>query len=165
VERAARHGLHISAVMLDLDNFKRVNDTYGHDCGDFVLEKVGAILRSTVRKYDIVGRNTKRIGTSNQYAVRFGGEEFCLILLHAGDDSAEIVTERIRKSVEAYDFNFAGQHVKITISCGIYTGAVPKGSTPDEDLLAQFYSKADKALYKAKATGKNKAVHYKEPWP
>ncbi len=160
LDRAARHGLQVSAVMLDLDNFKAINDTYGHDAGDFVLEKIGKILRSAVRKYDIVGRNTEQIGKSNQYAVRFGGEEFCLVLLHTGDDIAEIITERIRKNIEAYAFLYDGQCIKVTASCGIYTGSIPKGSSPGEDLLAQFYSKADKALYRAKASGKNKVVHF-----
>ncbi len=160
LDRAARHGLQVSAVMLDLDDFKKVNDVYGHDAGDFVLEKVGRILRSAVRKYDIVGRNTDQIGKSNQYAVRFGGEEFCLILLHTGDNIAETITERIRKNIEAYDFLFSGQCIKITASCGIYTGSIPQGSSTDEDLLVQFYSKADKALYQAKASGKNRVVHF-----
>ncbi len=160
LDRAARHGLQVSAVMLDLDNFKAINDTYGHDAGDFVLEKIGKILRAAVRKYDIVGRNTEQIGKSNQYAVRFGGEEFCLVLLHTGDDIAEIITERIRKNIEAYEFLYDGQRIKITASCGIYTGSIPKERSPSEDLLAQFYSKADKALYRAKASGKNKVVHF-----
>jgi len=160
LDRAARHGLQVSAVMLDLDNFKAINDTYGHDAGDFVLKRIGKILRAAVRKYDIVGRNTDQIGKSNQYAVRFGGEEFCLILLHTADDVAETISERIRKNIEGYDFLFAGQCIKVTASCGIYTGSIPNGTSSDEDLLAQFYSKADKALYKAKASGKNKVVHF-----
>jgi len=150
LDRAARHGLQVSAVMLDLDNFKAINDTYGHDAGDFVLERIGKIMRAAVRKYDIVGRNTEQIGKSNQYAVRFGGEEFCLVLLRTGDDIAEIIPERTRKNIEAYEFLYDGKCIKITVSCGICTGSIPKGSSPGEDLLAQFYSKADKALYEAK---------------
>lgn len=161
LDRAARHNLQVSAVMLDLDDFKKINDTYGHDAGDFVLEKIGKILRAAVRKYDIVGRNTKQIGKSNQYAVRFGGEEFCLVLLHTGDDIAEVVTERIRENIEAYEFLYAEQCIKVTASCGIYTGSIPDGTAPDEELLAGFYSKADKALYRAKTTGKNRVVHFR----
>lgn len=160
--RAARHNMQISVVMLDLDDFKRVNDTYGHNAGDFVLEKVGKILRSMVREYDILGMKAEEIGVSNQYAVRYGGEEFCLVLLQTDHENAMMIAERIRTSIEDYDFLYHDLNIKVTTSCGIYTGEIPEKTSDTEQLLTQFCSKADKALYEAKESGKNRVVFYKQ---
>lgn len=148
----------VAVLMVDLDDFKKVNDTYGHDTGDMVLKKIGAILRYTVRDYDLVGRNIKEIGETGQYAIRFGGEEFCLILLNTGYQGASLVAERLRANIESHDFSHQGTSLKMTSSIGIFSREVSQEDAKHEHLMDEFISQADKALYHAKATGKNKVI-------
>lgn len=148
----------IAVLMIDLDNFKGVNDTFGHEAGDMVLKKVGAILRLTVRDYDLVGRNIKDIGETGQYAIRFGGEEFCLILLNTGYQQAGLVAERLRSNIESHDFSLHGNLVKMTASIGLFSTVVTEPAANIDDLMDKFIAQADKALYQAKASGKNRVV-------
>lgn len=152
----------IAVLMIDLDNFKKVNDTYGHETGDMVLKKLGAILRLTVRDYDLVGRNIKDIGETGQYAIRFGGEEFCLILLNTGYQQAGLVAERLRTNIESHEFSLHGNLLKMTASIGLFSRAVAYQEADNEELMDQFIAQADKALYQAKADGKNRVVSCEE---
>jgi two-component system cell cycle response regulator len=137
VPRAKRYRLPLSCLLLDLDHFKRVNDTYGHPAGDAVLRQIASILRSSVRSVDVVGR--------------YGGEEFLIILPQTGAEGARVLAERIRQRVEQEPFDIGGQTIHCTTSIGL--AAASDGEVPDaDDLIAE----ADRALYHAKAMGRNR---------
>jgi len=129
----------ISVVMLDIDHFKPVNDTYGHQAGDKILKEVTESIIKAVREIDVVGR--------------YGGEEF-IIILGVGKRGAQNVCERIRKSIEERMFEWNGKEIWITVSlgCATYTDTI---GTWDE-----MVSIADMCLYNAKGTGRNKVVVY-----
>jgi len=122
-------------IMLDIDHFKKVNDTYGHPFGDEVIREVANCLRHNMRETDIAGR--------------YGGEEFTLILVDTTMENAKFVAERIRHSVEAFDFHYQGELVKVTISLGI---AHITGNIPD---YQSWIKTADLGLYIAKDSGRN----------
>lgn len=128
-----RSGKTMSIAMFDVDNFKKVNDTKGHVFGDKVLVDIANILQQSIRGTDIAGR--------------YGGEEFVVVLSNANTNNAGIAAERIRKSVERFDF---GEGMKITISGGVkeYQG----------EEIPEFINAADVNLYKAKQQGKNQIV-------
>jgi two-component system cell cycle response regulator len=134
---AARHGFSLWVVLIDLDHFKSVNDTYGHDAGDTVLKKFGEVLRANTRLSDISGR--------------IGGEEFLLVLSHADEKSALVVVERIRKHLAAERFVFDGSTIQVTASFGV-AGFSGKKAPEFNQLVAQ----ADAALYRAKEQGRNR---------
>jgi diguanylate cyclase (GGDEF)-like protein len=143
VERAKRYAHAISLIMLDLDNFKDYNDSYGHIAGDAVLKGIGVLLKKVGRDCDI--------------PCRFGGEEFTIILPETDLDGAVKMAERIRSAIENTSFKDespdAAGNVTASVgvaSCGCYTG---HGGEEDVNLLV---GNADKALYQAKKTGKNK---------
>lgn len=138
-ERSKRYKRPSCLIMIDLDYFKKINDTYGHLTGDFVLKTVAQILNSTIRNIDIL--------------TRYGGEEFCCLLPETSIENAIIVAERLRKHIEEHEFNFDNKVIKITISCGV---SEVKESIPDVDTLIK---NADEALYKAKANGRNQVVN------
>ncbi|MGM0380859.1 MAG: diguanylate cyclase domain-containing protein [bacterium] len=129
----------VSLAMIDIDNFKHYNDTYGHPAGDEVLEKLGDTFKKQVRTVDTHG-TARRL----DLVARYGGEEFCIILPSTNNENACSVADRIRQSVE--DINHFEE--QITISVGIATSR--EGETADKLLL-----RADEALYKAKREGKN----------
>ena len=134
-----------SVLMLDLDFFKQVNDTHGHEIGDKVLKTLAAILMRSVRAADI--------------AVRYGGEEFLLVLTDAGAEAAIAVAEKIRGEVEATKIPLPGGILQKTISIGV--AVYPS----DSDTFWQVVKFADVALYKAKATGRNRVVRFSpEMW-
>lgn len=130
VNMANRYSRPLSLIMLDIDNFKSVNDTYGHPFGDVVLSKVAELIKVTARTSDIVGR--------------YGGEEFIIILPETEGFEAFVLGERIRQKVSDYVFD---NGINITIS-----GGASQLITSGEQLIED----ADKLLYKAKRTGKNK---------
>jgi two-component system, cell cycle response regulator len=134
---AARYGFSFWVVMADLDHFKNVNDTYGHEAGDTVLKRFAEILRANSRKSDICGR--------------MGGEEFLLTLSHTIGENAKLVIDRIRTELEETKFNFDGNDVIVTASFGAagFEGA----KAPD---LSRLISRADSALYAAKRRGRNR---------
>jgi diguanylate cyclase (GGDEF)-like protein len=137
IERTRRHGNPLSAFLADLDHFKRVNDTYGHLVGDAALRHVGALLGQHVRKTDV--------------CARWGGEEFLIALAQVPLEGALALAERQRAAIEASPLTLAdGRHVEVTISIGV-AGAVHSDRSPD-DLVAA----ADRALYEAKAAGRNR---------
>jgi diguanylate cyclase (GGDEF)-like protein len=137
--RARRKGESIGLILLDLDHFKRLNDTHGHDAGDHVLARMGELLRHATRGSDI--------------ACRFGGEEFAVILPGASLDIARKRAEAIRSAFEAMDVDFDGQKIgPLTLSAGV--AALPPGST-DWAIALQH---ADRALYTAKQAGRNRVL-------
>lgn len=132
VERARRYKYPISCLMLDLDHFKDVNDTYGHQVGDLVLVELGRILKNSTRVVDITAR--------------YGGEEFLIVLPMTNLKGAQTLAERIRRNVELYRFG-EDLSLRITISIGCAELDPSRGDEMDPDLLIQL---ADKALYEAK---------------
>ena len=133
---ARGEGKDFSFLMCDIDNFKHINDTYGHDCGDQVLKNIAGIIKKEVRPDDIV--------------YRWGGEEI-LIIVSGGAYAAKNVAERCRKSIEESTTVYEGTEIKITITIGGST--YYQGATRD-DLI----NKADKNLYEGKKNGKNQVV-------
>jgi two-component system cell cycle response regulator len=134
---AARYGFSFWVALADLDHFKTVNDTYGHDAGDTVLKAFSQILKTKSRRSDICGR--------------IGGEEFLFVLTHATEDDAKRVIDCIRTELEATKFNFGGNSLTVTASFGL-AGFVGT-RTPDFNRLV---AQADTALYSAKRQGRNR---------
>jgi two-component system cell cycle response regulator len=134
---AARHGFSFWVALADLDHFKTVNDTYGHEAGDTVLKAFSQILKSKSRRSDICGR--------------IGGEEFLFVLTHATKQDAMRVIECVRVELEATKFNFNGNCLTVTASFGLvgFEGA----RAPD---FNQLVAQADSALYSAKRLGRNR---------
>lgn len=137
INRAKRFHLKLSCIMMDVDHFKDVNDTYGHQRGDTILKELAKIIQSILRGYD--------------FAVRYGGDEFILILCQNTALGAQIVAERIREIVEANPYlqEYNGGR-KLTVSVGVAT-------FPDHTMggYEELISKADHALYMAKKRGRN----------
>ncbi len=137
-----RYKFPLSFIMIDIDYFKAVNDTYGHQAGDRVLIQLANILARSVRDTDTI--------------VRCGGEEFAIILPYTDVDDAYLKAERLRKQVSAHVFKARGKSLSITISLGIAVYPVTKNINKPERL--SYY--ADKALYQAKEKGRNQTVVY-----
>lgn len=136
MKRHQRHQDEVSLMMLDLDYFKSINDTYGHQAGDMVLREVGKILNNTLRESD--------------FPARYGGEEFVVILPQTREDQAWILAERLRSQIGQTVFRFQKKRFRVTASIGI-AGIKPCALTPPETLLRN----ADMALYQAKTNGRN----------
>lgn len=138
-KRAKALHSNISVVLFDIDNFKKINDTYGHDCGDYVLTTLGAQVKASgLRERDLAGR--------------YGGEEFIVVLTNSTSQQAADVAERIRKRIESHDFMYDGQRIPVTVSLGVAT--IHK----EFHLGADIYKEADKALYESKRNGKNRVT-------
>lgn len=131
LNRAKRYAHPLSIFILDIDNFKKINDTYGHNAGDKVLKHIAKMVTGMIRESDYFGR--------------WGGEEFLLIATGTPIDKAAIIAEQIRKAIENFDF---GQPEKVTCSIGVAQ------CFQDKDVTS-LVAKADDALYKAKNSGKN----------
>ena len=149
VKKALRANEPISVLFLDVDNFKNVNDQYGHDVGDQVLRKVGDVIRAAVRVHDLVGRGT-RIDTS--LAARFGGDEFEVLLSQTGKERASKVAERIVDQMRETTFQTEKGVLHVSLSIGV--ASIPEDSTDFVDLRR----KADKAMYQAKRQGRDGVV-------
>ena len=133
--RFERYGRPLAALLLDIDHFKHINDTFGHEAGDEVLRKLAAVLQSAVRDVDI--------------AARFGGEEFVVLLPETALAAAAEVAERVRAAVERSAFTAAGQSLQVRVSIGV--AACPEQADSPQALLGS----ADGALYEAKRAGRN----------
>ncbi|MEW5928580.1 MAG: diguanylate cyclase [Gemmatimonadota bacterium] len=142
-ERSRRSGEPLAVVMIDLDRFKAVNDTYGHPTGDVILYETARIIRETAREIDMVGR--------------YGGEEFIAILPNTAEDEASKFAERVRTGVEGYVFRDEANEVRMTASSGVASFPGLDSDTP-EALL----KRADEALYVAKESGRNRVVRASE---
>jgi diguanylate cyclase (GGDEF)-like protein len=137
--RAARYGSCISLLMIDIDHFKSINDRYGHPEGDIVLKKFAKIISDSVRKVDI--------------AARYGGEEFAVILPETDLPGAEKVAENLRMLIERENFPLASGPLNVTASIGV-------ASWNKKDGKMAFINKADIALYRAKAEGRNRVCKH-----
>lgn len=136
--RASRYSNKLTLVMFDIDHFKSVNDTYGHQCGDFILRQVANAALQTFRKTDTV--------------FRYGGEEFAVILTETDINQSIIPLERFRKTVQTLGLNYQGQEVNITVSIGACQ------LTSEMATKEEFLQKTDEALYEAKNSGRNKTI-------
>ena len=147
INRSVRSGSALSLMMLDIDHFKRVNDTYGHAAGDSVLQSVGRLLRESCRVYDVPGR--------------YGGEEFCVLLPDTRLDHTPAVANRIRERLEVTEMDVGPASVAVTASIGV---AGMESQSEDDAVLsgAALIDRADRALYSAKHRGRNR-VEYWEP--
>jgi len=139
IERALRMNQSLYMVMLDLDFFKNVNDTYGHAAGDIVLKTTAGIIRQTIRSYDLLGR--------------YGGEEFILLITDLECQEAYKLMERIRENMENTVIHYEGKEIKVTCSIGL-------AKFLETDTLESSVKKADEALYKAKHSGRNIVIIY-----
>lgn len=137
---AQRHKVALSLILFDLDHFKKVNDTYGHLAGDYVLSRLTRVVLPALRTEDVFAR--------------YGGEEFAILSRSTNPPSASIVAERVRTLVESHTFEFEHRKIPMTVSIGLAAMPHPAIATPD-DLIAL----ADKALYEAKRAGRNRVVH------
>jgi diguanylate cyclase (GGDEF)-like protein len=140
MNRALRHGSPMSLLMLDIDHFKRVNDTWGHGAGDQVLQAIGQLLRDSCRVYDVPGR--------------YGGEEFCIVLPETKPGNTGVVAERIRSRMEATALPCGDASIRVTTSIGIAGMDISEAN----ELLtpAALIERADRALYSAKNRGRNR---------
>lgn len=138
IERARRRNQPIAGLMMDIDDFKEVNDRHGHPAGDLVLAHVASVLRQSLRKVDIAGR--------------YGGDEFLVILPEASPEAARLVAERVQKNMRALRIQ-AAPHLGASVSIGLF-------SFPDVAALdkATFIDRVDLALLKAKQAGKDRIV-------
>ena len=134
ISRAERYGTDFALIMFDIDNFKKINDTYGHQTGDMILRKITRLVKENIRKSDIFGR--------------WGGEEFMIILPVKSIEEAFKVAEKLRKKIEEHKFP---KVKKVTISAGVTMYR-------KSDTLKSIIRRVDTALYMAKKSGKNKVV-------
>jgi diguanylate cyclase (GGDEF)-like protein len=137
-----RHGDPLSLLMIDVDHFKRINDTHGHQAGDEVLKGVAEVLK----------KHSRRSGDTKGGAHRYGGEEMSILLPRTPAGGAKAVAEKIRREIEAKTFRFGGKPMKVTVSVGV-AQFVPTMPAPEALVRA-----ADEALYSAKTTGRNRVV-------
>jgi diguanylate cyclase (GGDEF)-like protein len=138
-ERSARSGAVFSLAMIDIDDFKKINDTYGHLAGDQALKTFAAALKSILRKTDFCGR--------------FGGEEFCVVLTQTDILRAKIFAERIRSCIEDISFPTLDPNFKVTVSIGLTECKM-------QESFDEMLSRADNAMYKAKHEGRNRVECY-----
>ena len=136
--RFQRYGRPLSLLLLDIDNFKSINDRFGHDAGDLVLKAVAFICKTTKRQIDV--------------AARIGGEEFVLLLPETDEADAEIAAERLRKAIQIHTRTLPGENLEVTISIGV------AGASQAMSGFEVLLKRADEALYEAKRTGRNRVV-------
>ena len=136
---AARHGFTLWVALGDLDTFKNINDSYGHDAGDQVLQKFAEVLRENTRASDISGR--------------MGGDEFLLVMTHIEEKSTRLTVDRLRNQFAALKFSFGGEIVSVTASFGI---AGFQGKEPPD--FSKLVRQADKAMYAGKRAGRNQVM-------
>ncbi|MCP4130666.1 MAG: GGDEF domain-containing protein [bacterium] len=137
IEKARRYAHDLSIVMLDIDYFKKINDTYGHQAGDNVLIQIAALFKKNFRKADIIGR--------------YGGEEFIVVMPYTCIENGFNAAERLRKSTESYQWDIS--ELSVTISGGICSY-----DHDDASDINEFIKKADTLLYKAKDEGRNRIL-------
>ena len=138
MEEVGRYSYPVGLVMLDIDNFKSINDRYGHQQGDRVLRRVAAILRDTSRDVDV--------------AARYGGEEMCLILPHTDLEGTYVIAERVREAIAAEEIPLLGSDAAIRVTASFGVAAASSGTKN------ALIGAADSALYTAKREGKNRTV-------
>ncbi len=149
ISRSLRHTTQISLLLIDIDHFKKFNDTYGHQTGDFVLKEFSRILQENIRKYDTLAR--------------YGGEEFVIVLPETAAEDALAVAEKLRSAIDSAALTDNRETYHVTASFGM---ACTKPSVEDNFSKSGFISRADEALYEAKEKGRNQVVAYtpKKKW-
>ncbi len=140
LERTRRSGQPTSLILIDLDHFKKINDTWGHEVGNQVLRRMGDLVRSSVRRIDI--------------PCRYGGEEFALILPGTQLALAMNVAERLQEEVASAVLDLDGEEVRFSVSMGVTLSVAGQG-----DSVESFVDRADKLLYEAKRDGRNRICH------
>ena len=143
-KRARRNKQPLALLMLDIDHFKKVNDSYGHKTGDIVLQQVAAALKSSLREIDILGR--------------IGGEEFAVLLPNTLLHDAALLAERVQQSIAGTSLEMPGASMAITITISIGVAAVANGMSGIDDMLRN----ADAAMYQAKHYGGNRVMQYED---
>ena len=131
-------GQAIGLAVIDIDHFKKINDTYGHQAGDATLRVIADTLKNTMRETDVVGR--------------YGGEEFVVLLEDANSEGLAIVGERLRAKIEEAVISFGGQQIPVTASVGLAEGLI-QGTA--EEFGKELFALADTAMYRAKNSGRN----------
>lgn len=137
-ESALRHDTPVTCAMIDIDKFKSVNDKYGHSVGDAVLREVAQLIKSSVRKSDIVAR--------------FGGEEFCMYMTGMSAEHAEPYFDKLRQKISDTIIRAEEHSLRVTVSIGLCSNI--------EHDINQMIESADKSLYQAKETGRNRVIHH-----
>lgn len=137
LERRIGYRIPLAIIFIDIDNFKKINDNYGHKIGDRVLEKVSQVIKKRLRESDVIGR--------------LGGEEFIIALIGCDLNSAQKIAEDLRQKIEKIRLKTNKGILNITASLGVVV-------YNDEKNLQELIDKADKAMYKAKKNGKNRVV-------
>lgn len=138
--RAVRHRRPLSLIIFDLDEFKQINDTYGHLCGDFVLKQVASLARELVRP--------------EQVLARVGGDEFVILAPETGSEGAEALASKLRDRIVGLDHRYGD--VKISLTCSFGVAELAEGMTSPQDL----YQAADTALLRSKRSGRNRVAVY-----
>ncbi|WP_185964386.1 sensor domain-containing diguanylate cyclase [Aliikangiella marina] len=139
-----RKKLELCTIIVDLDHFKQVNDTYGHNAGDFIIQKASEILSFELRRMDMVGR--------------WGGEEFVMLIPTSSPQEGLAIAERARQLLEKASFDYEGTVIKVTASFGVASGNASLS-------LSKLLANADLALYEAKKKGRNRVEMYQQPSP
>lgn len=142
INRSIRNERTISILLADIDHFKKFNDTYGHQTGDFILKEFCRVCKENIREYDLIAR--------------YGGEEFIFVLPETEPGDAKLVAEKIRSEVENFDFDDGESVYRVTISIGV-ASARPSGRDFKKN---EFIGLADEALYEAKNSGRNRVAMY-----
>jgi len=149
IERCLRQDENLVCMFLDVDFFKKVNDTYGHHIGDLVLTRLVTLIKEQVRACDIVAR--------------YGGEEFVVVLPSVSLEGAVEIAERLRCAVEDDSYITCGQGLKVTVSIGVQSlSGLEEHSLSAKDIAVKLLDDADQALYKAKTTGRNQVVVFEK---
>lgn len=136
--RYERQAQPFSIILCDIDHFKKVNDTYGHDCGDMVLKAIAEVFTASLRKVDI--------------AARWGGEEFLVLLPMVNRQGSGVAAERLRRAVEKLEIAYENKVIRVTMSFGIATWESPVNTIDD------YIKQADENLYRAKEQGRNRVI-------
>ena len=140
-ETAKKNNEEMSLLIMDLDHFKAVNDTFGHAAGDAIIQEMGSIIKTSFRKTDIPGR--------------IGGEEFAVVLKNASSAEAEVVAEQVREIIESKRVIYGKHEIRFTVSIGV--AALWHGGESIGD-VEEMFKTADDSLYKAKVKGRNCVV-------
>ena len=141
IERSGESGMPYAVIMMDLDRFKSVNDTHGHEAGDKVLKEFAHRLQENLRGIDLVAR--------------LGGEEFLVVMPDTGPPEVEFAAERLRNAIDRMDFDIGdGNQIPVTVSIGVAFGG------PDDKIPSVLIRQADTALYESKATGRNRVSYF-----
>jgi len=142
IQCAKRSDSDLSLIFLDIDHFKHINDSYGHECGDIALSSVANCIKETVRGSDIV--------------FRYGGEEFVILLNNTDLEGGYIMAERIRKNVEAHTIAYGMDILKLTVSLGV--SSLEKNDAGIQSNAESLIKRADNAMYRAKQQGRNQTM-------